>query len=289
MKKRKLDILVLSDIHLGTFGCRARELEHYLKGVKPNLLILNGDIIDIWQFSKNYFPKSHMRVLHRILKIAASGTPVYYLTGNHDDLLRRFSGFSLGNFHLEDKLLLKVDGKKAWFFHGDVFDSSVQCSRWLAKLGGFGYSALIMVNVFINFWLQKLGRPKMSFSKKIKDNVKRAVAYISDFEETAADIAIDNGYDYVICGHIHNPQMREVTNAKGAVTYLNSGDWIENLTALEYVDGQWSIYKHQEGMRTIPGPAVDMETSVETSRQSVLNSPKKAVTYEDIICYSGNH
>lgn len=245
MTKRKVDLLILSDIHLGTYGCRAKELVSYLKSVKPKLLVLNGDIIDIWQFSKNYFPKAHIEVIRQILKFAVSGVPIYYITGNHDDALRRFSGFSLGNFYLEDKLLLDLDGKKAWIFHGDVFDASIKCSRWLAKLGGYGYTMLILINVFINYILNKLGKPKMSFSKKVKHSVKKAVAYVSDFEETAAEIAIDKKYDYVICGHIHNPQYRKIINDKGSTIYLNSGDWIENLSALEYKDGRWEIYRHE--------------------------------------------
>jgi UDP-2,3-diacylglucosamine pyrophosphatase LpxH len=146
--------------------------------------------------------------------------------------LRRFSGFSLGNFHLVDKLLLDLEGKKAWFFHGDVFDASIQYSRWLARLGGYGYSLLILINVMINFVLSKLGKEKMSFSKKVKNNVKKAVSYINDFEVNAAEIAIERAYDYVVCGHIHNPQIRTVKNEKGQVVYLNSGDWIEHLSAL---------------------------------------------------------
>ncbi len=269
MTKRKVDLLILSDIHLGTYGCRAKELVTYLKSVKPKLLVLNGDIIDIWQFSKNYFPKAHIEVIRQILKFAVSGVPIYYITGNHDDALRRFSGFSLGNFYLEDKLLLDLDGKKAWIFHGDVFDASIKCSRWLAKLGGYGYTMLILINVFINYILNKLGKPKMSFSKKVKHSVKKAVAYVSDFEETAAEIAIDKKYDYVICGHIHNPQYRKITNDKGSTIYLNSGDWIENLSALEYKDGRWEIYRH-ESQVSHAAPVSDDEPSMDEVMHRVM-------------------
>ncbi|MEO1437423.1 MAG: UDP-2,3-diacylglucosamine diphosphatase [Bacteroidota bacterium] len=244
MAKRKVDVVIISDVHLGTYGCHAKELLAYLKSIKPGLLILNGDIIDGWQFKKRYFPKSHMAVIQRIVKIAASGIPVHYLSGNHDEFLRRFTPFELANFHLDDKLLLEVDGKKMWVFHGDVFDVSIQYSKWIAKLGGQGYNLLIFMNNVINWVLSRLGRPRMSFSKKVKESVKRAVKYISDFEDTAAHLAIDQGYDYVVCGHIHQPQIRDITNRKGAVTYLNSGDWVENLTALEYADEKWSIYTH---------------------------------------------
>lgn len=246
MAKRKVDVVIISDVHLGTYGCHAKELLHYLKSIKPGVLILNGDIIDGWQFSKRYFPQSHLAVIQRIVKIAASGTPVYYLSGNHDEFLRRFTPFELANFHLDDKLLIEIDGKKMWVFHGDVFDASIQYSKWIAKLGGQGYNLLIFTNNIINWVLLRLGRPRMSFSKKVKEGVKRAVKYISDFEETAASLAIDQNYDYVVCGHIHQPQMRTIENKKGKVQYLNSGDWVENLTALEYVDQSWSIYTHDK-------------------------------------------
>ncbi len=247
-KKRQLDIAILSDIHLGTYGCQAEEVIHYLKSIQPEVLVLNGDIIDIWQFSKRYWPKSHMQVLKEIVKIIARGTTVYYLTGNHDEMLRKFSDFSLGNFHLRDKVVLEVDGKKAWIFHGDVFDASMKHAKWLAKLGGLGYDLLILLNSLINGVLARFGREKMSFSKKVKASVKSAVKFISDFEHIAADLAIENGYDYVICGHIHQPEMRDIVTDKGTVAYLNSGDWIESLTALEYVDGGWSLFHYEPSL-----------------------------------------
>lgn len=258
MAKRKLDLLILSDIHLGTYGCRAKELVKYLKSVKPKIIVLNGDIIDIWQFTKNYFPTDHIDVIRQLLKMAASGIPIYYITGNHDDALRRFSDFSIGNFHLLDQVLLEVDDKKAWIFHGDIFDASIQGTRWLAKIGGYSYSVLIYINVFINWLLALAGRPKMSFSKKIKNSVKKAVAYISDFEETAAEIAIDKQYDYVICGHIHSPQIRTIETSKGSTVYLNSGDWIENLSSLEYKDGVWKIFKFDHEAK-LPDAQTDMQ------------------------------
>ncbi len=244
-KKRQLDIAVLSDIHLGTYGCQAKEVVNYLKSIQPEVLVLNGDIIDIWQFSKRYWPKAHMLVIKELVKIIAKGTTVYYLTGNHDEMLRKFTDFSLGNFHLRDKLVLEVDGKKAWFFHGDIFDASMQHAKWLAKLGGIGYDFLIFLNSFINRCLTSFGREKMSFSKKIKASVKGAVSFISDFEQVAADLAIESGYDYVVCGHIHHPEMRKIITEKGEVQYLNSGDWVESLTSLEYSNGSWSLYQYQ--------------------------------------------
>lgn len=246
--KRKIDILVLSDTHLGTYGCHAKELLRYLKSIKPKTVILNGDIIDIWQFSKRYWPKSHMKVVKHLMGMASKGVKVYYIAGNHDEMLRKFIPVKIGGLIIENKVLLELaDGKKAWFFHGDVFDVTMKHSRWLAKLGAIGYDTLILINRFVNFISEKIfHKGKLSLSKKIKNSVKSAVKFINQFEETVADIAINNKYDYVICGHIHQPEIREIKNHEGVVLYLNSGDWIENLTSLEYVNNQWTLYRYND-------------------------------------------
>lgn len=245
-KKRRVDILVLSDLHLGTYGCHAAELLRYLKSIEPGKVILNGDIIDMWQFSTRYWPNTHMQVIKHLTGWMTRNTKVIYLTGNHDEMLRKFAGFRLGSFQIENKLLLTIQSKKAWIFHGDVFDITMKNARWLAKLGAVGYDFLILLNTFVNFILQKFGFEKISLSKRIKDSVKKAVQFIDNFELTAAGIAIDNGYDYVVCGHIHKPAMKVMTTEKGSVTYLNSGDWVENLTALECHEGKWKIYHYRE-------------------------------------------
>lgn len=246
MKKRKIEIAVISDVHLGTYGCHADELLSYLSSIQPKKLILNGDIVDVWQFSKRYFPAAHMKVLRKIIGMASKGTEVFYITGNHDEMLRKFSGTSMGNLHIVDKLVLPLDGKKAWFFHGDVFDISIQNAKWLAKLGGYGYDLLILCNRCVNWALLKMGRERYSLSKKIKNSVKGALRYISDFEMSGVQIAIENGYDYVVCGHIHHPKKEMHSTKKGECTYLNSGDWVENLTALEYSFKRWKIYKYNQ-------------------------------------------
>jgi UDP-2,3-diacylglucosamine pyrophosphatase LpxH len=253
-KKREVEIVVLSDIHLGTYGCQAEELLRYLKSINPKKLILNGDIIDMWQFSKRYWPKTHMQVVKHITGLLTKNTKIVYLTGNHDEMLRKFSGFKLGSFRIDNKLVLKLNGKRAWLFHGDVFDVTMQHSKWLAKLGAIGYDTLIVINAVTNWVLEKFGREKISLSKRVKDSVKSAVKFINNFEETAADIAISNGYDYVICGHIHQPEHKKIVTSKGEVTYLNSGDWVENLTALEFSGTDWKIYrysddKHAQGIK----------------------------------------
>ena len=245
-KKRSVEVAIISDVHLGTYGCRAKELIHYLKSIKPEILVLNGDIIDIWQFSKRYWPKDHMRVVKQIFGMAAKGVQIYYVTGNHDEMLRKFEGFTMGSLQIVNKVVLELDGQKAWVFHGDVFDITMKHSKWLAKLGAIGYDTLILLNAFVNFMYEKIGKGRVSFSKKIKNRVKSAVKFIDDFENTAAEIAIHNQYRYVICGHIHQPEMRQITTDKGSVMYLNSGDWVENLTALEYNDHQWTLYRYAD-------------------------------------------
>ena len=247
MSKRAVEIVVISDIHLGTYGCHAKELLKYLKSIKPKTVILNGDIFDIWQFSKSYWPDAHMKVVRKILKFVTEGTKVYYLTGNPDEMLRKFAPMKVGKFELVNKLVLQVGEKKAWIFHGDIFDVTMQHSKWLAKLGAIGYDSLIILNSYVNWCLSKMGKEKMSFSKRIKSRFKDAVKFINDFETTAADLAIDKGYDYVICGHIHQPEIREIRTAEGTVLYLNSGDWVESLSALEYNNGEWHLYQYNLG------------------------------------------
>ncbi|MDP4758981.1 MAG: UDP-2,3-diacylglucosamine diphosphatase [Schleiferiaceae bacterium] len=240
--KRPLDVCVISDLHLGTYGCHAKQLNSYLKSIEPKTLVLNGDIIDIWNFRKRYFPKDHLKVVRTILKMAAAGVDVHYITGNHDEALRRFSSTVIGKIQLSNKLVLKLDGKKVWIFHGDIFDRSIQGAKILAKIGGWGYDFLILSNRFLNDVLTALGREKYSFSKMVKDRVKQAVKFIGDFEQVAAELAITKGYDAVICGHIHQPQIREVVSTNGSTMYMNSGDWVENLTSLEYIDKKWQLF-----------------------------------------------
>lgn len=248
IKRRKVDLVVISDTHLGTYGCHAKELLQYLKSIKPKKLILNGDIIDIWQFKKSYFPKEHLQIIKQITSWISKGVEVIYITGNHDEMLRKFAGFKLGSFCITNKVVLPLKTGKAWIFHGDVFDVTMKHSKWLAKLGGKGYDLLILLNRFINLISEKLGRGKISLSKKIKDNVKTAVKFISNFEDTASDLAIAKEYEYVVCGHIHQPCMREIVNEKGKVMYLNSGDWVENCTSIEYHEGEWKLYRFQDDL-----------------------------------------
>ncbi|MFD2783931.1 UDP-2,3-diacylglucosamine diphosphatase [Hymenobacter rubripertinctus] len=243
--RRRLEVCVISDVHLGTYGCHAPELLRYLKSIRPRVLVLNGDIVDIWQFSKNYWPAAHMRVVRYLAGLAAKGTTIHYLTGNHDELLRQFAGTRLGALRIDNKLVLDLPHGRTWLFHGDVFDVTMRHSRWLARLGSHGYDLLILLNRLVNWGLRRLGRPRVALSKVVKDRVKSAVSLVSDFEQTAATIAADRGYRYVACGHIHCPEIKTLTTPQGEVGYLNSGDWVENLTALEYTAAAgWELYRY---------------------------------------------
>ena len=268
--KRKVDLVVISDVHLGTYGSRAAELVSYLKSIDPETLVLNGDIIDIWQFSKRYFPAAHMEVLKSIASMLTNGTKVYYITGNHDEMLRKFKGFKMGGLEIQNKLLLDLPTGKAWIFHGDVFDTTMKHSKWVAKLGGKGYDLLIVLNTFMNWVSERLGRGRISLSQKVKDGVKGVVKYVNNFELTAAEIAMCSDYQFVVCGHIHQPQIKRMTGKDGGeVLYLNSGDWVENSTALEYHDEKWSLYRHD---RSIVFDQTDMKAQY-----------KDALNYEQLL------
>lgn len=243
---RELDTVIISDVHLGTVGCHAAELLDYLNSIKPKHLILNGDIVDIWNFRKFYWPESHMLVIRKFLQFIMEGVEVTYMTGNHDELLRKITPLHIGNFHLRNKMVLHQNGKKIWIFHGDVFDITMKHSKWLAKLGAVGYDMLILINRLANWGFDLIGRRRISLSKRIKESVKKAVSFIDDFELTAMELAIENRFDVVVNGHIHQPKIRTYSNDKGSVLYVNSGDWIENLTGLEYHNNHWSVFDYKK-------------------------------------------
>ena len=245
--KRSIDILVLSDLHLGTFGAQAHKLLAYLDSIDPEMVVLNGDIVDIWLFDRDKFPKTHLKVLKYFINYVKEGKVVYYLPGNHDDDLRRFSGFVFENFHLKDEIVLNLKGKKTWFFHGDKFDKSVSgAMRGLAVMGGKAYDRLVKTNRDLNKWLDFLGMERTHFSRSLKSKTKKKVSEKVDFEQMSVDHAIENGYDVMVCGHVHKPGVweRKASKGKQKITYHNSGDWVESCTALEYNKGKWTLYTH---------------------------------------------
>lgn len=272
MNRRKIKILILSDIHLGTRGSEPRLLLNYLQSIEPELIILNGDIVDIWQFSKRYFPDSHWAVIKEFLSFAERGIPIHYLTGNHDDSLRKIAPFKIGNIYLNNKLLLEVDGKYVWIFHGDIYDGSITHGKFAAKIAGRMYDSLVVFNRFVNRILRFFNCKPTHFSKKLKSGVKKAVQKVSNFEKKAIEFAQKMGYDYVICGHIHKPQIREIQSENGVVTYMNSGDWMENLTALEYNNGVWELFKYDEELFKNLNDKIELKVTLNDLISSIENN-----------------
>lgn len=259
-QKRSVDLVIISDVHLGTHGAQARHLLRYLKSIDPKTLVVNGDLIDFWAFSKRYWPKSHMQILLYILRLAEEGKKVHYLTGNHDEMMRKFVGYSLGKIEVQNHLVLDLDGEKAWIFHGDVFDVSMKGNKKrMAKIGGWSYDLLVRFNRFVNKILRAFKKGPVNISKALKDGVKKIVNKVSSFETTAAEVASKRGYRYVVCGHVHKPEIAEIDTQNGPITYLNSGDWIENLTSLEWHAGEWTLYEYIRDEKFIGRPEMTDE------------------------------
>lgn len=244
----KYRTIVLSDIHLGTEGSKAKEVVSFLKRNSCETLILNGDIIDGWQLRKQgSWKKKHSAFFRQILKaIDEHNTKVYYLRGNHDDFLDQIIPFKIGkNFIIKRELILKSGDKKFFVTHGDIFDSITTNVKWLAYIGDIGYTFLLSINKLYNRIRKLRGLPYYSLSQVIKQKVKAAVSYITDYEEKLTDYAEPRNCDGVICGHIHQPAIRNI----GKLTYMNSGDWVESLTALvEDYDCNWSLIYYEETM-----------------------------------------
>ncbi|MFT5835047.1 MAG: UDP-2,3-diacylglucosamine pyrophosphatase LpxH [Cognaticolwellia sp.] len=245
MAIRKVEVAIISDVHLGTFGSRASELMLYLESIHPKTLIINGDLVDIWQFRKRYFPKSHLAILQKIFSLAATGIPVYFIPGNHDDLIRKFGDFSLGNLHIQNELILNIGGEKVWFHHGDKYDKSVS-HQGLAAFGGRIYEGFILLEKGFNWLLKPFGMQPIQMAKKIKSFSKKISKTALDFETMAIDEAILREFDVMVCGHVHKPQNQIITKNSGSLLYLNSGDWVENLTALEYENNRWKVVRFSD-------------------------------------------
>ena len=247
--------IVLSDVHLGTAGSKAKEAVDFLKSYSCQKLILNGDIIDGWQLRQyGIWKKKHTAFFKAVLKqIVHYDTRVIYLRGNHDDFLDQVMPLRVGkNFSIRKDYILKSGDKQFYVTHGDVFDSVTANMKWLAYLGDVGYTFLLWLNKLYNQYRTWRGLPYYSLSQKIKHRIKRAVSYISDFEEKLAELARARNCDGVICGHIHQPAIREVDG----IIYMNSGDWVESLSALvEDYEGNWSLVYYSTDVSTLPPPS----------------------------------
>ena len=233
--------VIISDVHLGSEGSKAKEVTLFLKSVSCETLILNGDIIDGWQLRKGgSWKKKHTAFFRIILKmIETQNTKVVYLRGNHDDFLDQIIPFSLGkSFTIQRDYILKSAQKNFLIIHGDIFDSVTSHMKWLAYLGDVGYTFLLTINKLFNKYRSWRGLDYYSFSQRIKQRVKEAVNYVSDYEEKLTELAKANRCEGIICGHIHKPDIRQI----GDITYMNSGDWVESLTALvEDHKGNWEL------------------------------------------------
>lgn len=241
--------IVISDVHLGTNESKAKELVRFLKKNTCEKLILNGDIIDGWQLRKSgKWKKKHTRFFRVILKMTEKqNTKIIYIRGNHDDFLDNILPFAIGNFEIVKEHIHESHGKKFWVIHGDIFDSITSNIKWLAKLGDVGYTLLLWINKIYNNYRIKRGKPYYSLSKEIKAKVKSAVSYISNFEKELVTLTNSRHYDGVICGHIHHPSIQMYDN----ILYLNSGDWVESLSALvEDYEGNWKIMLYEDFIKT---------------------------------------
>lgn len=237
--------IVISDLHLGTTNSKVKEVIRFLKKHSCETLILNGDIIDGWRLKKGgRWKKKHTRFIRLLLKILArKKTKIIYTRGNHDDFLDNIIPIDFDNLTVRKDFIYTSNGKKYYICHGDIFDSITSNLKWLAKLGDIGYTFLLWINKIYNNRRLKKGLPYYSLSQAIKQKVKQAVSYISDFEKQLANLALQKKCDGIICGHIHQPSITYYNN----ILYLNSGDWIESLSALtEDYRGNWRIFYYTD-------------------------------------------
>lgn len=247
--------IVISDVHLGTEHSKTRELADFLKTVNCNTLILNGDIIDGWHLQKGgkgKWKKEHTDFFKIIMKMMENhNTRVVYIRGNHDDFIDHLAPFEFANISIEKDYVHERNGKRYYIVHGDIFDNITSNMVWLAKLGDIGYTFLLWVNRLYNIYRSKKGLPYFSLSQSIKQKVKSAVSYVSNYENELVALARVKHADGIICGHIHQPADKMIDG----IHYLNSGDWVETMSALlEHEDGSWEVYMHTDNIASMPEP-----------------------------------
>lgn len=242
--------IFLSDIHLGSKGCRADFLLDFLRDHDSEYLYLVGDIVDGWQLKKGwYWPQAHNDVVQKLLRKARKGTKVIYVPGNHDEMLRQFAENQFGGVDiLEEAIHTNADGRRFLVIHGDLFDGVMKYAPWLAHLGDWAYTAALSLNTTYNRIRRKLGYPYWSLSAYLKNRVKNAVSFITDFEQTLALEAKRRELDGIICGHIHHAEIREIDG----ILYCNDGDWVESCTALvEDWEGKFSVMRWTDAQQDI--------------------------------------
>ncbi len=230
----------ISDLHLGTPGCQAGPLLDFLKSHSSHTLYLVGDIVDGWQLRRRWhWPQAHNDVVQKLLRRARKGCRVVFIPGNHDEFARGFAGHHFGGIEVrEEAVHTTADGRKLWVVHGDHFDAVIQCAKWLAYVGDNAYELTLRLNRHLNSLRARMGLPYWSLSAYLKHKVKKALNYVTAFEEAVAAEARKRGYQGVVCGHIHRAEMREIDGT----LYCNDGDWVESLTALvEHHDGRLEL------------------------------------------------
>jgi UDP-2,3-diacylglucosamine pyrophosphatase LpxH len=235
----------ISDVHLGTRGCKADYLLDFLRQTESDYLYLVGDIVDGWRLRKAWYcPQEHNDVVQKLLRKARKGAKVFYIPGNHDEMLRDYTGMEFGGIQLVDEVIhTTADGRRLWVTHGDQFDAVVRYAKWLALLGDWAYTTAQTVNYWFNVARRHFGFSYWSLSNFLKHKVKNAVQYIGKFEDAVADEARRREVDGVVCGHIHCAEIRDFDG----ILYCNDGDWVESCTALvEHRDGQLEILNWAE-------------------------------------------
>ncbi len=245
--------IFISDLHLGTPGCQADALLDFLKENSSDNLYLIGDIIDGWQLRRKwYWPQAHNDVVQKLLKRARKGTKVIFVPGNHDEFAREFVDHHFGGIEVLDHAShTLLDGRKLWLVHGDYFDAVVQYAKWLAIVGDYLYEFTLRMNRHFNRVRARLGMRYWSLSAYLKNKVKKALNFITDFENAVAHEAKKRGFDGVVCGHIHKAEMREIEG----ILYCNDGDWVESRSALvEHVDGKLELIYWDQDLEDIPLP-----------------------------------
>jgi UDP-2,3-diacylglucosamine pyrophosphatase LpxH len=245
--------IFISDTHLGTPGCQSTRLLDFLRRTESEYLYLVGDIIDGWQLKRRwYWHQSHNDIVQKVLRKARKGTHVCYVPGNHDEAARHYTGLDFGGIAIRAEAEhTTADGRRLLVTHGDLFDAVVQCARWLALLGDALYTFTLKLNQHWNALRARLGLPYWSLSRFLKNKVKNAVSYIGAFEDALAREARSRGFDGVVCGHIHQAEIRDI----GGILYCNDGDWVESLTALvEDFDGRLSILRWHDGAGHVATP-----------------------------------
>ena len=262
----KFRSIFISDIHLGTRGCKAAFLLDFFKHTESEKLYLVGDIIDGWRLKKNWFwTQPHNDVVQKVLRKARKGTDVTYVPGNHDAFARDFLDHEFGQIKVTRDLIYEgLNGRKYLVVHGDECDGVMMYAKWLAVLGDAAYTTALTLNNWLNTARRKLGLPYWSLSKYLKHKVKNAVAFIAHYEDAVARMARERGADGVICGHIHHAEIREIDG----ISYMNDGDWVESCTALvEHFDGRWEIL-HWADVRGFEPDAV-LEDEVEPAEAQI--------------------